>query len=102
MGNHPSNHREVDVEAQLDELHEQHGDRDDALEIGAYSAGVVAFIVLAWWVFDWRGVILALIICATVVVWLRAKTALVVIMAAVSGIVAFVVVHHILYQVLGS
>lgn len=102
MRNPARDPHESDVDAQLSELHKQHGDRDDALEIGAYSAGVVAFIVLAWWVFDWRGVILALIICATVVVWLRAKTALGVIMAAVSGIVAFVVVHHILYQVLGS
>lgn len=102
MRNPARDPHESDVDAQLSEIHKQHGDRDDALEIIAYSAGVVAFIVLAWLVFDWRGVILALIICATVVVWLRAKTALVVIMAAVSGIVAFVVVHHILYQVLGS
>ncbi|GEM_PF-5940286 len=100
MRNHVRNHRESDVDAQLSELHKQHGDRDEFWEIVAYIAGYVLLIALVWAIWDLRGVGAVLIASAVVAVLLFARSALVSILAIVLGVLGLMAYFHIVWQVL--
>ncbi|OYX39524.1 hypothetical protein B7Z00_00580 [Candidatus Saccharibacteria bacterium 32-50-10] len=100
MQHRPGNHHESDVEAQLDELHEQHGDRDDPWEIAAYVGGYVLLLALVWAIWDLRGVGAVLIVSAVVAVLMFARSALVSILAIVLGLLVLMVYFHLAWQVL--
>ena len=100
MQYHPGNHHESDVEAQLDELHEQHGDRDDPWEIATYVGGYVLLLALVWAIWDLRGVGAVLIVSAVVAVLMFARSAVVSILAIVLGLLVLMIYFHLVWQVL--